>query len=204
MNAALMYCTNKYKKAIEMPHVTRSMNESFKALDAAIHELDAPTQINLYSITMQLIETIRNEPNNVINPLDVFIIQCESVLNGNTSALKTIGLAVGVIAIAIATLALGVGLGLGVGILAGVWSTPLVFLSSLMAAQTTAVVAASASVVTGIGAGIVSGCHFFKTPKINTAINVCIEQVKEGQLSKADELFQEADELYERQNCRAH
>ena len=204
MNAALMYCTNKYKRTIEMSHVTRSMNESFKALDAAIQELDAPTQINLYSITMQLIETIRNEPNNVINPLDVFIIQCESVLNGNKSALKTIGLAVGVVAIAIATLALGVGLGLGVGMLAGVWSTPLVFLSSLMAAQTTAVVAASAGVITGVGAGIVSGCQFFKTPKINTALTACIEQVKESQLSKDEELNREDYELYERPCNKAH
>ncbi|MGL6036101.1 MAG: hypothetical protein ACRC0B_02890 [Legionella sp.] len=187
-----------------MTNKTNSIYESFRALEEEIKKLDTTTQINLYSATIQLIENVTQDNQNLISPIDVFTVQCNTILAGTNGAFHKIGLALGAVAIAVSLLVASAGIGLGIGVLLGVWQTPLMFMSALLAAETSALVVASASTLTGLGAGLIAGTQFFKTPKINTALDACIEQVKESQFSKGEELGDDVEESCLKQNIRTN
>nr|HAT8715181.1 hypothetical protein [Legionella jordanis] len=182
--SALTYCQKKYVKSLSglSGKKGKQINESFLVLEQEIKKLDPITQINLYSITTQMIESLINDPHDAINPIDVFNLRCQSILGAkyNTSYYITLGLAL--IGIACAVLVTGGAIGIGIGILVGLWQTPLICLASLMAFEMPALGVAALSISLGVGVGVASGFLFFKEPKIVTAKNDCIELVKESYL----------------------
>lgn len=183
MSAALMYCNNKYNKALKIIHKNKSIYEAFEVLETEIKKMDTITQLNLYSATTQFLESMVQDPNDSINPLEVFILRCNSIVSDPNEAIKKIGLALGVIAISISVVAAGAALGVGIGMLLGVWQTPLMFMASLLAAETAPLIVASSSVAAGLGAGLLSQYLFFKEPKIRRALDTCVDEIKRSHLS---------------------
>lgn len=182
--SALAYCQKKYVKSLNglSGKKGKQINESFLVLEQEIKKLDHITQINLYSITTQLLESLINEPHDAINPIDVFNLRCQSILGAKYNTSYYIALGLALIGIACAAIVTGGAIGIGIGILAGLWQTPLICLASLMAFEMPALGVAALSVSLGVGVGVASGFLFFKEPKIVTAKNDCIELVKESYL----------------------
>ncbi|EHL30525.1 hypothetical protein [Legionella drancourtii] len=183
MNAALMYCDNKFKKALTTIHKNKAIYEAFEALEMEIKKMDYLTQLNLYSATTQFLESLIHDSNDSINPLEVFVLRCNSIVDDKHDSLKKIGLALGVIAISIAVVMTGAALGIGIGMMLSMWQTPLMFMTALFAAETAPLIVASSSIAQGIGAGLLSQFLFFKEPKIKKALDNCVDAIKQSHLS---------------------
>lgn len=184
MSAALMYCNNKYKKALNTINKNKSIYDAFEVLETEIKKLDYISQLNLYSAATQFLESIVQEPNDSINPLEVFILRCNSIVSDPNETIKKIGLALGVIAISISMVVAGIALGVGIGMLLGSWQTTSMFMASLLAAETAPLIVASSSVASGVAVGFVSQYLFFKEPKIRRALDTCVDEIKRSHLSK--------------------
>ncbi|MFJ1269984.1 hypothetical protein ACD661_15605 [Legionella lytica] len=184
MSAALMYCNKKFRKALNATHERKDIYEAFNLLEMEIKQLDHLVQINLYSAATQFIESLIQDPEDTINPLDVFDLRCRTILDSqyNTSYYIVLGLAA--IGIACTTLAVGAGLGIGIGILSGLWQTPLIYMTSLMAAELPALGVAALSTTLGMGSGLISGYSFFKEPGVITAKNRCIDVMNTSYLAE--------------------
>jgi hypothetical protein len=193
MSAALMYCNNRFKKALRTTHKTRVIFDAFTALEQEIKKLDSEAQINLYSVATQFLESLVQDPDDSINPLDVFILRCNSIVGDPHESITKIGLALGVIVISVATVMAGAALGIGIGMMMGLWQTPLLFMAALLAAESSSLVVASASVTSGVGAGLISQFLFFKEPKIKSALNNCVEAIKQSNLSDVSSAENEED-----------
>lgn len=193
MSATLTYCNNKFKKALRTTHKTRVIFDAFTVLEQEIKKLDSETQINLYSVATQFLESLMQDPEDSINPLDVFILRCNSIVGDPHETLTKIGLALGVIVISVATVVTGAALGIGIGMIMGLWQTPLVFMAALLAAESSPLMVASASVASGIGASLISQFLFFKEPKIKSALNTCVEAIKQSNLSDVASTENEED-----------
>lgn len=178
-----MYCNNKYNKALKAMYKNKSIYDEFEMLETEIKKLDYITQLNLYSATTQFLESIIQDPNDSINPLEVFILRCNSIVSDPNETIKKIGLALGVIAISISVVVVGAALGVGIGMLLGLWQTPLLFMASLFAAETAPLIVASSSVTAGLGAGLLSQYLFFREPKIQRALGACVDVIKRSHLS---------------------
>lgn len=196
--SALAYCQKKYVKSLNGLNGKKGkqINESFLVLEQEIKKLDPIVQINLYSVTTQLLDSLLNESHDSINPLDVFNLRCQSILGAkyNTSYYIVQGLSL--IAIACAAFVTGGALGIGIGILSGLWQTPLVYMASLIALELPAFGVAALSASLGVGAGIASGFLFFKEPRIVTAINNCIELVKESYLEDNSDEIEKSESVH--------
>lgn len=85
--SALAYCQKKYLKSLSSldGQKGKQISDSFKLLEQEIKNLDPITQINLYTATTQLLDSLINEPNDSINPLDVFYIRCKSISMQNST-----------------------------------------------------------------------------------------------------------------------
>jgi hypothetical protein len=121
MSAALMYCNNKFRKALQITHKNMVIYKAFNALESEIKKLDYMVQLNLYSAATQYLESLVQDPNDPINPLEVFVLQCNSIVDDKHETIKKIGLALGVIAISISVVMIGVVLGIGIGMLLSLW-----------------------------------------------------------------------------------
>lgn len=196
MSAALMYCNKKFRKALNATQETKGIFDAFNVLEMEINQLDPLVQINVYSAATQFLESLIQDPNDTINPLDVFDLRCRTILESqyNTSYYLVLGLAT--IGIACATLALGGALGIGIGILSGLWQTPLLYMASLFACELPALGVAALSSSLGVGAGIISGYSFFKEPKIVTAKNHCIDVIKKNYLEEALDAMEQNDSAH--------
>lgn len=183
MSAALMYCNNKFKKALQTTHKDKAIYRAFNALEQEIKKLDYMVQLNLYSAATQYLESLIQDPNDSINPLEVFVLRCNSIVDDKHGTIKKIGLALAVIAVSLSVVMTGASLGIGIGILLSLWQTPLMFMTSLFAAETASLIVASSSGVMGFGAGLLSQFLFFKEPKIKGALDNCVEAIKQSQLS---------------------
>jgi hypothetical protein len=181
MNAALMYCNKKFIKSLEHTRKNKLIYEAFNRLETEIKKLNYIDQINLYSATTQYLDSL-NDENDSINPMEVFIIRCNSIVPMEEETLKTIGLILGVIALSLSVVILGAAIGIGIGMMLGLWQTSLIFMTSLLAAETAPLIVATASVTSGIGMGLTSGFLFFKEPGVKKALNNCIEAVKQSHL----------------------
>lgn len=157
-----------------------------------LKKLDNETQVNLLSVATQFLESLIDDPQDAINPLDVFVLRCNSIVGDSHKPLNTIGLAIGAVVIALAVVASTMALGIGIGMVINLWETPLLFMAALMAAESAPLLVASTSGIAGIGAGLISHYLFFKEPKIKTALNQCVEAVKQSNLTQ--ELIAENDE----------
>lgn len=182
MNSALMYCHNEFNKAHETIRKNKAVFEAFEMLGKEIMSLDYIDQINLYSVTTQFLQSLLRK-GDAINPLDVFVLCSYSIVDGKNSRLKTVVMALGIIAISLAVVVLGLSIGFGVGVLLGLWQTPMMFMASLLSTEATPVIVASASITAGIGAGFLSRHLFFREPGIKVALNNCVEAVKQSHLS---------------------
>ncbi|WP_058532930.1 hypothetical protein [Legionella saoudiensis] len=182
--SALAYCQKKYLKSLNGLNVKKGkqINESFKLLDQEIKNLDPITQINLYSAATQLLDSLINEPNDSINPLDVFHIRCKSILGHKFNASYQLVLGIAVVGIACATLLTGGALCLGLGILSGLWQTPFAFMASLLAFELPAFAATALTSSISLGVAFAAGYSFFKEPTVVTAMNRCVEVIKESYL----------------------
>ncbi|MDP3268075.1 MAG: hypothetical protein Q8M40_03415 [Legionella sp.] len=183
MSTALMYCNNQFKKALKTAENQELIFKSFAALEQEIKRLDEKTQLNLYSSATQFLESMINDPQDSINPLEVFRRRCESLVGDEHEVAKKVGLALGVVVIALSLMATGVAAGLGIGLLVGFWESAFAFLASLYALQTASLSVAASSLTLGLGGGIISACSFFKEPKIKSALENCVEAVKQSHLS---------------------
>lgn len=181
-NAAKMYCHKKFRKSLDGVVGKKEVYQSFEALEKEIQKLDLVTQINLYSAVTQFLDSLIQEPTDSINPLEVFNLRCNSILGSKYNANYKIVLGLAVIALSIATVITGGALGIGIGVLYGLWQTPLMFMTSLFAAEAAAVGVAAFSATVGIGVGGLTSYLFFKEPKIKTHLTACIETVKESYL----------------------
>ncbi|MFT4059290.1 MAG: hypothetical protein QM652_07060 [Legionella sp.] len=186
MSAALSYCQKEFRKSLNNARGKTTIYDAFEMLEKEIKKLDDMTQLHLYSATTQFLDSLIQEPDDPINPLEVFTLRCQSILGEEYEAVKAIGLALAVIAISVAVIATGAALGLGVGVLLGLWQTPLMFLASLMAAEAPALGIAAASSSLGVTVGVFSGWMFFKELSAKTVLNRCIETVKESYLSESE------------------
>jgi hypothetical protein len=196
MSAALMYCNNKFKKALQTTHKNKAIYEAFNALEMEIKKLDYMVQLNLYSAATQYLESIIQDPNDSINPLEVFVLRCNSIIDDKHDTIKKIGLALAVIAISLSVVMTGAALGIGIGILLSLWQTPLMFMTSLFAAETASLIVASSSAVAGFGAGLLSQFLFFKEPEIKGALDNCVEAIKQSHLSEIQPEEGREDELH--------
>ncbi|MGC1183154.1 hypothetical protein [Legionella sp.] len=193
MSAALSYCQKKYKKSWNNASNKKTIYDAFERLETEIKKLDEMIQVHLYSAMTQFLDSLIQEPDDPINPLEVFSLRCQSILGYDHESLNKIGLALGVIALSLAVLTTGAALGFGIGVALCLWQTPLMFMTCLLAAEVPAVAVAAASVSAGVGTGILSGWLFFKEPRVKTALSHCIETVKERHLSdKETEINQES------------
>lgn len=182
--SALSYCQKKYLKSLNSLNGQKGkqISESFKLLEQEIKTLDPIIQINLYSATTHLLDSLINEPNDSINPLDVFYIRCKSIFDTKFNAYYHVVLGLSVVGIACATLVTCGSLGVGIGILSGLWQTPLAFMASLLALELPALAATALTSSLSLGAGFASGYSFFKEPPVVTAMNRCVEVIKESYL----------------------
>ncbi len=178
-----MYCNNKFKIALQATHKEKAIYMAFNALEMEIKKLDYMIQLNLYSAATQYLESLIQDPNDSINPLEVFVLRCNSIIDDKHDTIKKTGLALAVIAISLSVVMTGAALGIGIGMLLNLWQTPLMFLASLYAAETASLIVASSSAAAGFGAGLLSQFLFFKEPKIKGALDNCVEAIKESHLS---------------------
>lgn len=183
MKAALMYSDNKFKKALQASQKNKAIYKAFDALEMEIKKLNYMAQINLYSAATQYLVSLVEDPNDSINPLEVFVLRCNSIVDDKHETIKKIGLALAVIAISLSVVMTGAAVGIGIGMLLSLWQTPLMFMASLYAAETAALVVASSSIVAGFGAGLLSQFLFFKEPKIKGAFENCVEEIKQSHLA---------------------
>lgn len=183
MKAALMYCDNNFKKALQTTHKNKAIYKAFNELEMEIKKLDYMVQLNLYSATTQLLDSLINEPNDSINSLDVFVLRCSFIVDDKHETIKKFGLGIAVIAIYLSVAMSGAAVGIGIGMLLSLWQSPLMFMTSLFAAETASIVVASSSVVAGLGAGLLSQYAFFKEPKIKESLDNCVEAIKKSHLS---------------------
>lgn len=186
MSAALKYCTRKFKKALIAIDKKNEISKAFKLLDVEINKLDYMVQIKLYTASTQLLETLIQNSEDLINPLDIYVLQCNSIINGSNETIVKVGLALAVIAIALSVFVLTAGLGIGIGMLLGLWQTPLIFMTSLFAAEAVSLAVATSSVVAGVGAGFISQYYFFKEPKIKIGLDNCVEAIKHSYLGETE------------------
>lgn len=179
-----MYCNKKFRKALNATHERKDIYEAFNLLEMEIKQLDHLVQINLYSAATQFIESLIQDPEDTINPLDVFDLRCRTILDSqyNTSYYIVLGLAA--ISIACAAVAVGAALGIGIGVLSGLWQTPLIYMTSLMVGELPALGVAALSTTLGIGTGLISSYSFFKEPGVLTAKNRCIDVMNTNYLAE--------------------
>ncbi|MFT4058923.1 MAG: hypothetical protein QM652_05180 [Legionella sp.] len=182
MSAALSYCQNKFQKSLNKSKNKQGIYASFEYLDAEIKKLDALTQMHLYSAATQFLDSLVEEPNDLINPLELFTYRCHSILDARYNGTHYLVLGLTVLAISLALLITGATLGIGLGILSGFWSTPMAYLSALGALELPALGIAATAGVLSLGGLVTSSILLFKTPKIKTALSQSIEAVKESQL----------------------
>lgn len=188
-----MYCTNKFKKSHTTTRDNKEIYASFEALELEIKKLQPIAQINLYSAATQFLLSLSEDPHDAINPLEVFIYRCDSIIGKNDEAGRKIILALGAIALSLSMMALGAALGVGIGMMLGLWNTPLVFMSALLGTQTAPLVVALTSVSAGIGTGLIAQFMFFKEPGIKTALNHCVETIKQSHLSETKVIEEEQE-----------
>lgn len=184
MNVALKYCNNKFIYSLNQIKETKAIYAAFEALAKEIKKLNTIDQLNMYSVTTQFLDSLKNK-NDSLNPLEVFILRSNSIVDVENETLKTIGLALGIIAISLSVVILSATIGMGIGILLGAWQTSLAFMTALLAVETVPLIVASASVASGIGVGLVSGSSFFKESKVKTALNTCVEAIKQSHLPES-------------------
>lgn len=194
--SAVAYCQKKYAKTLNGLKKGQQLNEAFIVLEREIKKLDSITQINLYSATTQLLDSLINEPLDAINPLDIFYLRCQSALEAEYTTSYHIVLGLAVIGITCAGLVTGGALGIGIGILAGLWQTPLIYMASLLACELPALGFAALSTSFGIGTGIVSGYFFFKEPKVETAMKHCIEVIKESYIEESSDEIEQRESVH--------
>ena len=183
MNAALMYCTNEFQKALGQTQRTKTIHDAFEVLAEEIKKLDYITQINMYSVTTQFLESLLKKETDVINPLDVFMLRLNAIIDEKNSTTKKVVLALGVIAIALSVVILGGAIGFGVGMLLGLWQTPLMFMASLLSAELAPLVTAAASALAGAVSGLASRFLFFREPGVKKAFNHCVDVIKQSHLA---------------------
>lgn len=186
MTTALMYCQNEFNTAHDQTRKNKAIFEAFETLKKEIVLLDYIDQISLYSVTTQFLQSLL-QTDDVINPLDVFVLNSNTIVDGKNPTLKTVALVLGILAISLAVVTLGLSIGFGVGLLLGLWQTPMLFMASMLAAEVTPVIVASISSATGIAAGLISRFLFFREPGIKGALNNCVEAVKQSHLEAKPE-----------------
>lgn len=191
MSSALLYCTNEYERAHQQIRKNKAIFDAFEVLAIEIAKLSHMEQINLYSVTTQFIESLVKQQVDIVNPIDVFILRSNSIINANTSATKVILLALGIVAISLSVIVSGVALGFGAGLLLGLWSAPLACLAAFMAAEPAAIVIVTVSTVVGIATGFLSKLAFFREPPIKKSLDICIEEIKKSYLPVSLELANE-------------
>lgn len=184
MNAAVKHCALQYKKNLSNKHLEKTIYGSFVKLEEEIKNLNYIDQINLYSIASQLLDSLVKQPNNAINALEVFNLRCQTVVGNENSLLNTICLGLGALVITIAVLTVSMVIGIGIGMLMGLWQFSSAFLASLVALETPAVVATATSVGLGLAVSGALTYSFFQPSKITSAVNNCVEAVKESYLSE--------------------
>lgn len=180
MNATLIYCNNKFKKALEANQKTKIIYKAFAALEIEIKKLDFMAQVNLYTAATQLLESLFQNPNDLI----VFILRCEFILGKNPENIRIQHLVLGVLAISLLVVFVSAAVGVGIGMLLARWQSPLLFLTSLLAEETAPLIVAFTSIAAGIVATVVSQFLFFKEPKVKKALVTCVEAVKQNNLSE--------------------
>lgn len=185
MSSAVKHCALQYRKVLANTHLDKAIHDAFTALEEEIKKLRPIDQINLYSVASQFLGNLLCEPNNTINALEVFYLRCQSIVGTEHETLKAICLGLAAVAISLAVLGSCVASGVGIGMLMGIWQFPTAYLTSLLALETPALVVASASagIAMLVGGGV--GFSFFQPAKVNTAINRCIEVVKESHLTES-------------------
>ena len=166
MNSALMYCNSRFNKALSQIETRKAIYAAFESLEMEIKKLNYMDQINLYSVAEQFLQSLLNDVHDSINPMEVFILRYECIVNVKNETIKKIGLALGVLAIALSVVVFGGSIGLGIGILMGLWQTLVAFMTCLLAAEMPALIVVSTSAALGVAAGFVSGFMFFKEPSI--------------------------------------
>ena len=197
MNTAVKYCHNRFQKTLSQIKA-KDIHTAFARFSLEVQKLDKLTQIHLYSATTQFLDSLINEPKNLINPLEIFTLRCQSIIDHKQEKHKVV-YSLAVIAIALAGLIMGIGAGIGLGMLTGLWATPLVFFNCLWAAKGAAVAVAAGSGLISLGSACIASFLLFKQPKIKTALTECIETVKEHQW-----LEEHHTEIPEEKNLKLH
>ena len=183
MNAALKYCHNKFQKTLTTVK-TKEIHHSFELLAIEIQKLDTLSQIHLYSATSQFLEQLIKEPQDLVNPLDVFTLRCSSLIDHKYNINQKLIFGLAIVAISLAVLIVSCAAGIGIGVLAGLWATPMLFLNALFSAHLAAITVSAVSSALSIGSAAVSSYFFFKKPQIKTVLSDCINSIKETQLAK--------------------
>lgn len=181
-NAPLLYCHNKFKKSLANIKERDLIKKSFVELEREIQKLNPLMQIDLYSATTQFLDSMINEPQDTLNPLEVFHLRCQSILSSNFNAYHKIILGLTAVAISLAAVVLGITAGVCIGVYLGLWQTPLIFMAALTAAELPALLVVSAGTLIGVGASVVSGMMLFKEPKVSLEVRNCIDAVKQSYL----------------------
>jgi hypothetical protein len=198
MKAALKYCQNRFQKSLNKTKRNKDIYSTFELLELETQKLDMLTQINLYGATTQFLESLVDEPNDLINPLEVFTLRCNFILDNKPTDVKhIIALSLAVMAITLAVFIVAATAGIGLGVLAGIWATPMVFFSSLFASQATAVGVAAGAGALSLGATVGSSILLFKPAKIKKALTNCVESVKESHLFKESKGAFSEEEAFE-------
>ena len=182
-----MYCNQKYRKALDKNKLIKPIYTAFSELEQEIKTLTAFQQLRLYSASTQLLESLSEQPKNSINPLDVFIHQCDSIVGSKKQSSRAIALGLGVIAIGLSVTLIGMSIGIGIGVLSGLWQSYMAFFSALSATKTAPLVVVGVNGGLGISAGACSQLFFFKEQKINKVIDNCVDAIKSIDLSLAQD-----------------
>lgn len=183
MNSAVKHCALQYKKILSNKKLEKTIHDSFASLEREIKNLSYIDQINLYSIAVQLLDSLVHQPNNAVNALEVFNLRCQSIIGTENDLLKTICLGLAALVITIAVLSVSLSIGVGLGMLMGFWQLPSAFVALLATLETSAVVTTATSVGVGLAVSGVITFGIFKPSKITSAVNDCVEAVKESYLS---------------------
>lgn len=190
MPAALTYSNKKLKRALDRAP-NKAIAQAFEVLELEVARLDEITQVHLFSAMSEFLNDLSTEKSDPVNALDVFMLRCQSVLDQKYSTVAhKIGLALAVVGVAVGAALMGMTLGIGIGVLLELWQAPALFFSSLMLYEPMPLLLASASATAGAMAGA-TYYRFFKTPKIQTVFEACIETTKEHYLNKDREVVQE-------------
>lgn len=194
MSSAVKHCALQYKKVLNDKHLEQSIHQAFVALEEEIKKLRAIEQINLYSIASQFLDSLLFEPNSTINAMEVFHLRCQSIIGSEHETLKTICLGLAAIAISVAVLSTCIATGVGIGMLMGIWQFPTAYLASILALETPALLVTSVSAGVTMVVGSAVSFSFFQPARITTAVERCIEVVKECHLT--DLSIEDEDELH--------